>query len=130
MCDFSFINSDSHCVLFFITFIFFLFLQITYVIFQNLRNNIFKTFFRQVACVSLAHNGEQLNRECSLFSECGKYVSPVIQVNRNFLGVALPCQLHPQTLLMSTPTNNNHADFGTSCIQSCCRINAPGCGRV
>jgi hypothetical protein len=42
---------------------------------QNLRNNIFKTFFRQVACVSLAHNGEQLNRECSLFSECGKKVS-------------------------------------------------------
>ena len=34
------------------------------------------------------------------------------------LGVALPVQLHPQTLSLSTPTNINHASFGTSCIQS------------
>lgn len=40
----------------------------------KLRNNVFDKFFSLEHTVPLAENGEQLNRECSLFSECGKFV--------------------------------------------------------
>ena len=43
---------------------------------NKLRNGIFSKFFELVAAVPLctSNNGEQLNRECSLFTECGRYV--------------------------------------------------------
>ena len=45
-------------------------------IFHNLfqRNNVFDKFFTLEHTVHLAEDGEQLNRECSLFSECGRFV--------------------------------------------------------
>lgn len=43
---------------------------------NKLRNCVFSKFFEFVAAVPLCtnNNGEQLNRECSLFTECGRYV--------------------------------------------------------
>ena len=39
-----------------------------------MRNNVFDKFFTLEHTVHLAEGGEQLNRECSLFSECGRFV--------------------------------------------------------
>ena len=43
---------------------------------NKLRNCVFSKFFELVFAVPLctSNNGEQLNRECSLFTECGRYV--------------------------------------------------------
>ncbi|KAK8391333.1 hypothetical protein O3P69_017144 [Scylla paramamosain] len=41
---------------------------------HEIRRNIFDRFFRLKHTVSVATNGEQLNRECSLFTDDGKYV--------------------------------------------------------
>lgn len=41
---------------------------------NKLRNNVFDKFFTLEHTVHLAEGGEQLNRECSLFSECGRFV--------------------------------------------------------
>ncbi|KAG0713128.1 DET1 [Chionoecetes opilio] len=40
---------------------------------HEIRRNIFDRFFRLKHTVSVATNGEQLNRECSLFTDDGKY---------------------------------------------------------
>ena len=55
---------------------------------NKLRNNVFNKFFTLEHTVLLTEGGEQLNRECSLFSECGKFV---------ILGSAcfLPDEPHP-----------------------------------
>ena len=54
----------------------------------KLRNNVFNKFFTLEHTVHLTEGGEQLNRECSLFSECGRFV---------ILGSAcyLPDEPHP-----------------------------------
>ncbi|XP_071529937.1 DET1 homolog [Panulirus ornatus] len=41
---------------------------------HEIRRNIFDRFFRLKHIVTVATNGEQLNRECSLFTDDGKYV--------------------------------------------------------
>ncbi len=41
---------------------------------HKLRNNAFEKYFTLEHTVHLAEGGEQLNRECSLFSECGRFV--------------------------------------------------------
>ncbi|XP_050695628.1 DET1 homolog isoform X2 [Eriocheir sinensis] len=41
---------------------------------HEIRRNIFDRFFHLKHTVSVATNGEQLNRECSLFTDDGKYV--------------------------------------------------------
>ncbi len=40
----------------------------------HIRRKLFETFFRQKHVTSVASNGEHLNRECSLFTDDGKYV--------------------------------------------------------
>nr|XP_053643092.1 DET1 homolog isoform X2 [Cherax quadricarinatus]XP_053643093.1 DET1 homolog isoform X2 [Cherax quadricarinatus]XP_053643094.1 DET1 homolog isoform X2 [Cherax quadricarinatus]XP_053643095.1 DET1 homolog isoform X2 [Cherax quadricarinatus]XP_053643096.1 DET1 homolog isoform X2 [Cherax quadricarinatus]XP_053643097.1 DET1 homolog isoform X2 [Cherax quadricarinatus] len=41
---------------------------------HEIRRNIFDSFFKLKHTVTVATNGEQLNRECSLFTDDGKYV--------------------------------------------------------
>ncbi|XP_077989109.1 DET1 homolog [Glandiceps talaboti] len=41
---------------------------------QNIRSNIFSRFFALRHSVNVAPNGEHLNRECSLFTDDGRYV--------------------------------------------------------
>ncbi|XP_033120699.1 DET1 homolog [Anneissia japonica] len=41
---------------------------------HKIRNNIFERFFRLKHTVNVAPNGEHLNRECSLFTDDGRYV--------------------------------------------------------
>lgn len=40
----------------------------------SIRGNLFNQFFHQTAVVAVAPNGEHLNRECSLFTDDGRYV--------------------------------------------------------
>lgn len=50
---------------------------------HEIRRNIFDRFFKLKHIVTVATNGEQLNRECSLFTDDGKYVEITFEVFRS-----------------------------------------------
>ena len=56
---------------------------------EDLKSNVFDRFFKQKAVVTVTNFGEHLNRECSLFTDDGKYV--IIASNSS-----TPEDSHPQ----------------------------------